>query len=66
MVKLPHSAKINLLALRMCDASYDKVDNKTFALLVRVFDEKVCAVRSRFLDMPICNVGTVEKLFCAI
>ena len=66
MVKLQHSANINLLALRMCDASYDKADNKTFALLVRVFDEEVCAVRSRFLDMPICNVGTVEKLFCAI
>ena len=47
----------------MCDGSSDRAENKTFALLVRVFDEDECEVKSRFLDMPVSNIGTAEKLF---
>ena len=35
-------------------------------LFEEFFYEEVCAVKSRFLDMPIYNVGTADKFFCAI
>ena len=46
----------------MCDGSNDRAE-KTFAILVRVFDEDLGEVKSRFVDMPVSNIGTAEKLF---
>ena len=47
----------------MCDGSNDCAENKTFAILVCVFDEDLGEVKSRFVDMPVSNIGTAEKLF---
>ena len=34
--------------------------------LVRVLDAKLGNVKTRFLDMPVVNIGTAENLFSAI
>ena len=49
----------------LCDEGND-VEDKNFAILVRLWDEKQGKPMTRFLDMPICNIGTAEKLFEAI
>ena len=49
----------------LCDEGSDK-DDKNFAILVRLWDSKLGRPVSRFLDMPVCNIGNAEKLFEAI
>lgn len=49
----------------LCDEGSD-TDDKNFAILVRLWDENVGQPITRFLDMPICNIGTADKLFEAI
>ena len=49
----------------LCDEGSD-TDDKNFAILVRLWDENVGKPVTRFLDMPICNIGTADKLFEAI
>ena len=49
----------------MMDESNDKTD-KSYIILVRVFDSGVGDVHTRFLDMPIVNVATARKLFDAL
>lgn len=49
----------------MCDEGSD-TDDKNFAILVRLWDENVGKPVTRFLDRPICNIGTADKLFEAI
>ena len=44
----------------MMDESNDK-NNKSCIILVRVFDSRVGDVRTRFLDMPVVNIGTAKK-----
>lgn len=46
------------------DESNDKTD-KSCIILVRVLDE-MGEIRTRFLDMPIVNVGTAANLFSAL
>ena len=46
--------------LILCDEGND-TDNKYFAILVRLWDERVCIPATRFLDMPICNI--ILKVF---
>ena len=46
----------------LMDESNDKV-NKSCIILVRVLDDTVGDVRTRFLDMPVVNVGTALKIF---
>ena len=46
----------------MMDESNDK-KSKSCIILVRVFDSHVGDVRTRFLDMPVVNIGTAKK-FC--
>ena len=41
----------------MMDESNDKTD-KSFIILVRLLDKDVGDIRTRFLDMPIVNIGT--------
>ena len=36
---------------------------KNFVMLVRLFNEECGEVKTRFLDMPVCNMGTGENLF---
>lgn len=49
----------------MMDESNDKTD-KSCIILVRVFDPVLCDIRTRFLDMPVVNVGTARNLFDAL
>ncbi len=45
--------------------SNDKVD-KSCIILVRVLDSTVGEVKTRFLDMPVVNVGNASNLFRAL
>ena len=49
----------------MMDESNDK-NNKLCIILVHVFDSRVGDVRTRFLDMPVVNIGTAKNLFDAL
>ena len=49
----------------MCDEGNDTAD-KNFAILVRLWDEKLGKPVTRFLDMPVCNRGTGANLFGCI
>ncbi len=49
----------------MIDESNDKTD-KSCIILVRVFLLCVGDIRTRFLDMPIVNLGTTCNLFDAL
>ena len=51
----------------MCDGGGDRgVDNKDFVILVRMYDPAVREVRTRFMDMPVCNHATAVNLFDTI
>ena len=49
----------------LMDESNDKQD-KSCIILVRVLDAKLGNVETRFLDMPVVNIGTAENLFSAL
>ncbi|XP_060588036.1 uncharacterized protein LOC132743524 [Ruditapes philippinarum] len=50
----------------MMDESNDSGDNKSVAILVRVLDRSVHRITTRFLAMPICNIGTGVNLFSCL
>ena len=41
-------------------------DDKNFAILVDLWDDQLGRPVTRFLHMPVCNIGTANKLFNAI
>ncbi|XP_077104177.1 uncharacterized protein LOC143757070 [Siphateles boraxobius] len=47
----------------MCDESTSRNTDKEFVILARVCDPKTQEVVTRFLHMPVCNIGTAENLF---
>ena len=47
------------------DESNNKT-NKSCMILVRVLDSGKCDVSTRFLDMPVINIGTARNLFDAL
>ena len=49
----------------LMDESNDRTD-KSCIILVRVFDSNVGDVRTRFIDMPIVNIGSARNLFDAL
>ena len=49
----------------LCDEGNDN-DDKNFAILVRLWDDQLGKPATRFLHMPVCNIGTADKLFDAI
>ena len=49
----------------LIDESNDRTD-KSCIILVRVIDLNVEDIRTRFLDMPVVNVGTARNLFAAL
>lgn len=49
----------------LMDESNDKTD-KSCIILVRILDSAVGDIRTRFLDMPIVNIGTASNLFTAL
>jgi len=50
----------------MIDESNDQGDNKSMAVLVRVYDQTIQRVSTKFLGLPTCNIATAENLFQAI
>ena len=46
-----------------CDESNDTNQQKSLAIVVKHFDEVRERAVTRFLDMPICNIGTVQFIF---
>ena len=49
----------------LTDESNDKTD-KSCIILVRILDSSVGDIRTRFLAMPVVNVGTAQNLFAAL
>ena len=49
----------------MMDESSDKTD-KSCIILIRVLDTEKGDICTRFLDMPVVNIGTAENLFVAL
>nr|XP_055075693.1 uncharacterized protein LOC129455070 isoform X2 [Misgurnus anguillicaudatus] len=47
----------------MCDESNNRKTDKEFVILTRLYDEATLQVATRFLEMPICNVGNAENLY---
>lgn len=50
----------------MIDESNDHSDNKAVTILVRVLDRTVQRITTRFLDLPVCNIGTGASLFSCL
>lgn len=36
---------------------------KELVILARVYDENSLEVVTKFIDMPVCNVGTAENIY---
>ncbi|XP_061913464.1 uncharacterized protein LOC133656395 [Entelurus aequoreus] len=47
----------------MCDESTSRKMDKEFVILARVCDPKTEEVVTKFLHMPVCNIGAAENLF---
>ena len=50
----------------MIDESNDQGGEKSMAILIRVADRQIRQISTRFLAMPIVNIGTGENLFNAL
>ena len=66
----PHYLKVTTDSMSnpfsiMTDELNDKTD-KSCIILVRVLDPAVGDVRTRFIDMPVVNIGTAQNLFSAL
>ncbi|WAR09594.1 LOW QUALITY PROTEIN: hypothetical protein MAR_034670 [Mya arenaria] len=57
--ELCKNSKFSILA----NESNDQGDNRFMAILVRVFDPQIQRVATKFLAMPVCNIGNVQNLF---
>ncbi|XP_034536243.1 uncharacterized protein LOC117810492 [Notolabrus celidotus] len=47
----------------MCDESNNRKSDKEFVILARLYDEATLQVTTKFMEMPICNVGNAENLY---
>ena len=45
----------------LCDED-SNTEDKHLAILVSLWDDELCKPVTRFLDMPVCNIGTAAKL----
>ncbi len=50
----------------MTDESNDQGGEKVLVILARLFDPAIGKTATRFVDIPVCNVGTAENIFDAI
>lgn len=58
---------VDRIPSQLCVMNKKDNDEKNFAILVRLWDEALGKpIKKRFLNMPVRNIGTVEKLFDAI
>ena len=49
----------------LIDESNDKVD-KSCIILVRYLDHEIGNISTKFLDMPVVNVGSAQNIFSAL
>lgn len=55
---------VNLSLFHCCATSQTTEKNdKEFVILTRVYDEVTLGVTTKFLEMPICNMGNAENLY---
>ncbi|KAF7200794.1 transcript variant X1 [Nothobranchius furzeri] len=47
----------------MCDESNNRRTDEEFVILTRLYDEATLQVATKFMEMPICNVGNAENLY---
>ena len=50
----------------LCDGGNDNFEKKYFGIMVRLWDNKLGKVITRFLDASVCNIATGETLFKAL
>ena len=50
----------------LCDGGNDNFEKKYFGIMVRLWEERLGKVVTRFLDAPVCNIATGETLFQAL
>ena len=50
----------------ICDGGNDNFAKKYFGVIVRLWDDKLGKVITRFLDAPACNIATGKTLFRAL
>nr|XP_034963326.1 uncharacterized protein LOC118081165 isoform X1 [Zootoca vivipara] len=60
--ELPKACQSQPFSL-MCDKSNNRKAGKEFVTMARLYDEANLQVATRFLEMPICNVGNAENLY---
>ncbi|XP_060125482.1 uncharacterized protein LOC118081165 isoform X3 [Zootoca vivipara] len=60
--ELPKACQSQPFSL-MCDESNNRKAGKEFVTMARLYDEANLQVATRFLEMPICNVGNAENLY---
>ena len=70
IVKAPHFQSKTVASMTspfsiMMDESNDKTD-KSAIILVRILDSEIGDIHTRFLDMPVVNIGTASNLFSAL
>ena len=63
--KVTHNCSMTNPYSMMMDESNDNTD-KSCIILVRAFDSELGDVHTRFLDMPVVNIGTARNLFEAL
>ena len=59
VVQLYENHKCSLLT----DESNDQCGEKTLTILVKVFNPEIARAVTRFVDIPICNIGTGANIF---
>ena len=59
VVQLCQNQKFSLLT----DESNDEGGKKTLTILVKVFNPEIARAVTRFVDIPICNIGTGANIF---
>ena len=50
----------------ICDGGNDNFEKKYFGIMVRLWDDKLGKVITRFLDAPVCNIATRKTMFRAL
>ena len=47
----------------LCDESTTLQKEKELVILARLYDEDSLEVVTKFIDLPVCNVGTADSIF---
>lgn len=47
----------------LCDESNTIQKEKELVILARIYDEDSLEIVTKFVDMPVCNIGTADSIF---